>query len=81
MGKGYLLHPYSQGVLYLSMLRDLHNNSIVICKTGEAPLARRLSIQDSIFPARDFFVLYAQLGQPNHRQGVGFYLQNLFSVR
>ncbi|MEJ5965350.1 hypothetical protein [Flavonifractor porci] len=32
-----------QGVLYLSMHRDLYNNSIVAYKTGEAPLTRRLS--------------------------------------
>ena len=32
-----------QGVLYLSMFRDLYNHERIQLKTGEAPLARRLS--------------------------------------
>ena len=34
MGNGYFLHPHKQGVLYLSMIRDLYDNSIVAYKTG-----------------------------------------------
>lgn len=34
MGNGYLLHQTKQGVLYLSMIRDLYDNSIVAYRTG-----------------------------------------------
>ncbi len=38
------------------------NHERIQLKTGEAPLARRLSYENPIFPARGFFVLSAQSG-------------------
>ena len=34
MGNGHLLHPYEARLPYLSMIRDLYDNSIVAYKTG-----------------------------------------------
>jgi len=34
VGNGYFLYSYKEGILYLSMIRDLYDNSIVAYKTG-----------------------------------------------
>lgn len=59
----------SEGILYLSMIRDLYDNSIVAYKT---PLCLKLNI----FLPRVFFVLSAQSGAAQLRRT--FFFLNFF---